>query len=171
MAVAPTGPMGLTMQNLRDLVAASTSFQDWIGATGTPAEKLAAAKARIYMVAEDSPALPCGYVRFASPADWRSFAVAGGAVLHFSHGGTLQLAFEATVASGLDDDDAEITFFNNVDAVISDIEDLAGSDGYFAARSIEVFRGPIRASADESHSTGDYYQMVFNVAFGGEEPS
>ena len=43
--------------NLQTIVASSPTFQDWVGATGTPEEKLAAAKLRVYRIAESESSL------------------------------------------------------------------------------------------------------------------
>ena len=49
--VNPTQDRGIAKQALRDMLAESATFQAAIGATGTPAEKLAAAKLRLHRTA------------------------------------------------------------------------------------------------------------------------
>ena len=168
MAVAGTGAMGKALDNLRTLVAASSTFQSWVGSPGDAG----AAAARCYLVAEDSPTRPFGLARFPVPADWRSNAIAGGAAQYYDLGsGVLELFLEWTVAADLNHADAERTFFNTVDAIISEMLALSGSGTYFAIKSVECSHGPVRSSADETHSEGDYYQMGFRIAYGESEVS
>lgn len=161
MAIAGTGAMGKAMDNLRALVAASTTFRTWVGAAD-----VAAALNRIYAVAVDTPTRPFALVTYAVPADAQMTAVAGGARHHFLDSGSLMLLFEQAVTAGTSHADAEVGFFNTVDAIISEMTALAASGTYFAPNSFVVEHGPVRSHPDEDESAGDYYQMAFRVSYG-----
>jgi len=161
-----TGMMGLALENLRELLAASSNFQDWIGAEGTEDERIAAAKLRIYRVAKETPTRPFAVVRFAIPGEWESEAIAGGAKGHYIDRGTLELFFEADVASAQQDetkfDEAEILFLNKTDSIISDMMDLAGSGAYLHVRSFAVSYGPVRSAKGQ----GEFYQIGYRIEYG-----
>ena len=168
MAVTPTGLKGKLLDNLRTLVAASSTFQTWVGA-----EDAAAAKAHIYLVGVDpagegeslASKRPMAVVRHKVPADVEAEAVAGGARQHFTHRGALELLFEDTVATAQQSDhgDAELAFANHVDGVLSDMKALAGSGTYLNMIGHATLNGPARAHPDERASEGDYYQQSVEI--------
>jgi len=162
MALSASGPLSLPLENLRALLAASSNFQSWVGAAN--AEE---AKASIHLVAvEGTPSRP--FALIAQGDSWEREASADGAKKHFEASGELFLLFEADISEPYQGDprDAELEFTNAVGAIVSDMESLAGSDGYLAVRRIGLKEGPARSQGDEKSGSGDYYQIIFSVEWG-----
>lgn len=165
MALAPSGPLSLPLKNLQTLVSNSSTFQTWVGAADA-----ATAAARIYLVGEDKSATtrPFAVVHHLDPAEFNREAQAGGAVQCFVESGAVGLIFEDDVgaAYAADHADAEMEFTNIVGAVISEMEDLAGSGAYLNVTRFGVITGPARSALDEAESEGDYYGIQFRVEYG-----
>jgi len=163
--IAGTGMISLPLENLRTLLANSSTFQDWVGAAGTPEQKIVAAKNRIYLVGYDSDSVVRPFACISWGEDWVAEAIGGGASHSFSCRGSLWLLFEdaVAVANQGDHEDAAFAFTNEVGQIISDIESLAASSELFAAQSFEQQVAPRRASKDEPV---DIYQVLFRVRWG-----
>ena len=167
MAVAATGPISLPLANLRALIAASSSFQTWVGAASA-----AEALASIYQVGVDKGdyTRPFALVRHTNPGALTHESLAGGARNHFAPAGegSLEVVFEDEVASGNEDShvDAEFAFTNNVGAVLADMETTGATGAYLVMHRWTVAFGPARAHPDEKQSEGDYYQIVIRVDWG-----
>lgn len=169
-SLAATGSLTLAEDALANLVAHSGTFQTWIGATGTEAQRVAAALARIYIDVEDSPTRPFAVVRFDVPAEQEDAAIAGGASAQFGDSGTLGLAFEAAVDTDYTDPaDQMRSFKRTVDSILNEMKALATSGGYLIVRRIRVAEGPLRVGITEAMSDSDFMQMVFSVDYGGLE--
>ena len=162
MAVTPSGPLSLPLDNLRTLLANCPSFQTWVGAADA-AEALAA----ISLVAVETVERPLAIVMQAPGRGWASRQNAGGAANWFSQSGTLLILFEDDVEAEAIEPDAELTFTNLVGAIISEMQDLAGSGGHLNVTSIAIKDGPSRSDFSEKESTGDYYQVVLEVGWAG----
>jgi len=168
MAVTPSGILSEPLGYLRDTIAASTAFQAWVGAADA-----AEAKESIYPVAARVASMPYCVIDWAE--NWARIADAGGTRNHFAGGGDLVMTFQAAIADGLGEADAAWTFMNNVGAVISDMEKLAGTDPYLNITEISKENGPVRPTEDEVQSAtdaagnliGDFYQATFRVVFEG----
>lgn len=154
------------LENLRALVAASTTFQAWVGAASA-----ALALPSVYRVALTGAAIvrPLALVREKEPADHVKRAIAGGASTTFVESGTLELLFENDVADAtLDHGVIEAAFMDTVRAIIADMDALAGSGAYLIVRGFQIAEGPARAHPDTRHSAGDYYQVLYDVQWGIE---
>lgn len=162
MAVTPTGHLGKALDNLRTLVANSSTFQTWTGTATT-----AAAKARIYIESADtgSPTRPFCVVGFGE--DFAISKVGGGTGNTYRNDGSLLLWFEGAVSSGnaADSEDAAYEFLNDVDGILSDCQTLSGSGGYINVTEFGLLLGPER-SAPAQGETDDYMVMAFSVAYG-----
>lgn len=168
MTVAATGAQGKALDNLQTLLAASSTFQTWVDEAGDPT----AAKDHIYRVAVGAPIAAkrpfasVGLYKDGSGFRWEAHS--GGAVQHGIESGRMWLGFEGNVAEAHEDDeaDAEITFLNTVDAVLTEIEALAGSDTYLNVTAIEREWGPRHSDPGEDASEGNYFQVLYAVEYG-----
>jgi len=148
--VVPTGEMGKAMVNLKNLIAESTTFQDAVGASGTPEEKIAAAKEHLHLSAytpEDGDfARPFGLI--VKNASDKSPCIALGT---FVAGGDMELWLEQEIPTEYKDDDgnAELYFMNFVDGVIGDCKVLGSQAGYLAVNSYDVIEGPLQHEVTE----------------------
>jgi len=156
------------LENLRDLVAASTAFRTLVGA-----EDAAAAKGSIYI-----PGLAAG-VAAARPfavvdqgEEWNRDA-SGRA------GGSLFLLFEIDVAAAQDDDTSAqmeaahrafmVTVGTILDQMIdASVADTAGALLHLRTKSpcYSLLDGPNRTDKADRASAGDFYQAVFQVYWG-----
>jgi len=162
MAVTPSGPLSLPLDNLRTLLANCQSFQEWVGA-----DDAAEALAFISLVAKDTNERPLALAMQAPGRGWSAQQNAGGAANWFSSKGTLLLLLEDDVATEMAEPDAELTFTNLVGDIISDIMELAGAGVYLNVTSIAIKDGPSRSFFDEKESNGDYYQVVLEIGWAG----
>jgi len=55
--------------------------------------------------------------------------------------------------------------------VFSDIRLLAGSDNYLSVNHIHMLDGPYRSDPAIDHDEGDYYGILFVLAWGGLQRS
>ena len=131
MAVAGTGQISLRLDEFEDLLAASSSFRTWTGA-----EDAAAAHAFIHRCtfSDDEQGDATDAAWRTSRAAKRPLAVVSienahgrlvGAPNAWGRGGAVRVVFEAMADSGeagLSDEDAIVTFYNTLGAVLSDLE-------------------------------------------------
>ena len=151
MAVAPTGILSTPVDLLRTTIATSAAFQTWVGATGTPGEKLAFAKARVYVTREETFTLPCAIVDLGR-TERTSIAVGVTEAR-----GSVVAQFQAPISGSHDDADAAYTFENVVGAIVAEMEGLIGP-AYLAftnARSLQP--RPQRPKEDEAKTVTDFY--------------
>lgn len=165
MTVTPAGILSTPDAKLRDLLAASATFQTWVGA-----ENAEAAKAHIHLTAVMEPTRPFALIALADGGPWNYGAVSGGGRQHFLPSGSLILHLEAEVAANYQGDeslaDAEFEFRNNVGAVLLEMGNLAGSSDYLTVVSFDLIDGPARSHPDTAVGEGDFYQITFMVSYG-----
>ena len=150
-----------SVDNLRNSVASSPTFQAW---TGTDNE--AAAKLRVHAFGLDDPdaaAKPFCVVDWAAGGFSRE-VIAGGIHSQSMGSGVLHLIFHAaiTVATQIDE---EYEFANEVGRIIEDLELVAGTACHLDIKRITLVQGPFRPDEDESQTRGDYYEAVFEIGF------
>jgi len=168
-SLAGAGDLTNAEDDLKDLLAASSTFQDWVGATGDAATKLAFAKTRIYVDWETSPTRPFACVRFDVPADQRSRAVAGGSRQRYLGGGTLGLLFEAQVDGTITNPaDQMRAFKRTIDQIVADMEALSGSGGYLIVRAFRTAEGPFRVGESQKLKDTDVFQVLKSCDYGLE---
>lgn len=129
------------MVNLQNLVAESTTFQNAIGAEGTPEEKIAAAKLRLHLTAYEAEAYTRPFGLIVNTGAGTDEGVATG---EFAGGGDMELRLEASIDEQYKDDpmNAELDFLNFVEGVIADCKRLSSQPGYLAINNIDVIEGP-----------------------------
>ena len=179
-AAAATGDIALTMENLRTLLAQSTTFQAWVGATGLEAERIAAAKARAhlggYSIGRESE-YPTDAQKKAAWQAARPFAIinptedlrhTSRASGKYDFAGSLYLYFEADVADE-DDTDFEgplVEIGNTLDAIRREMLTLAGTNGYLRIRDLALIVPPERAERKLRTVQGDHQAAAYRVEIG-----
>lgn len=163
MAVTPTGRLSLPLLNSQTIVSNSSNFQTWVGAAGDAS----AAAARFYMVGNESVTRPFGMAYHNDGTAFTMEMIAGGAAHYFVDSGSVMWLFEDDIdAADLDDlTDAELAFTNTVGAILSDVLLLAGQSGYMTVTGIDKRIGPRREGKDEKNTTGQYFQIGFEVSW------
>ena len=163
--VTPTGEMGKAMVNLKNLLAESATFQEAIGATGTPAEKIAAAKLRIHLTAYDRPAgadFTRPFALICKTGNDTNEKVATNTSLV---GGDMELRFDKNISEAYKDDpgNAELEFLNFIDFVIADMQNLGNQPGYLAIGAIDIIEGPTQI---ENETDVYIYSIRLSVVWG-----
>lgn len=161
MTVTPTGIISLPLHYLRQSIAASTTFQTWVGADD--AEE---ALDNIYSVATIVFTRPFAVVDWAK--NFKRTKNAGGTRNHFEQSGELAMLFRGSIDPTHNDSDAAFAFLNTVGAIISEIEELAGVADYLDIVSITLDQGPHRPGEDEAKTSGAFYEVVYRVEFAGK---
>ena len=165
MAVAASGTLSLSFQNLENLVANCATFQTWCGA-GSAAE----AKANIHYRAVVDPASNrplCVII----PNHWRALKVAE---TTFSPDHQWTLLFEANVPALYQSghEDAFIVFCNYLGNIFEEMQTLAASGDYLPVSELTVIGDSVRRSVWENDANagdeddagdGDYYQGEISV--------
>jgi len=163
----PAGMISLPLKYLRDTVAASSTFQGWVGVAN--AEEAAE---RVHYVAVEGAQMPFALVDW--EANFARRAEGGGTRYWFAGEGDLVLVFRAAVSSDDDAGEAAVKFLNKCGGVIADMEAIAGTAGYLDISAIELLDPPSRPERDEKQAktaaggdlVGDFYQVAYRVAFG-----
>ena len=161
---SPAGSISLAQEYLRDTLAASATFQAWVGAASA-----AAAEASIYQDDLPAPATPPEYT-LAELQGYRPMAIiqtdedggylveqdSAGDGFDFDEHGKLWLCLEGNVSEALANQNAEmlLQFRNTVGQILDDMLALAGTVGYLAMRRVRVF-GPFRTHPDKAARQGD----------------
>jgi hypothetical protein len=152
MSVNPTGERGKAKLNLVNLLAESATFQTAIGATGTSAEKIAAAKLRLHRAAY-APDEITGFVRpFGLICSVDQDEADSIAIQEFAVGGEMELRFERDINSQHINDPqmSETDFENFYEAVLADAMTLSAQPGYFVINNWKIIEGPARFQDGES---------------------
>jgi len=175
-ALTAAGALTYAKDDLQTLVAASATFQNWVGAAGaTEAERRANAALRVYLDIEESPARPFAAVHFGQPAEIEDMAKTGGSAQFMSGGdrGTVELVFEAAVDTTHSTPADQLRAFERkVDAILEEMKALAGTDGFLIVRAIRIADGPARyGTTDGDLADGDFYQVGYAIEYGGGDPA
>jgi len=156
MAVSPTGPLSLPLGHLKMLLAASSTFANWIGSSHVRFVEVTAA--------EDKDLRPWALIDQGS--DWERTKFAADAA-RLRGGGSLLLRILADVPTEHADDaaDSQFWFTNQLGVVVQEIEELAGSDAYLNVTGVNLIE---LERADESvvNTEGDYVTALFEVSWG-----
>jgi hypothetical protein len=172
MPVTPTSSLALYLANLRTLIAASATFQAWVGA-----DDAAAAAAHVHLIglpppngeeftADELSALrPFVIVGF-HPRDGVQFSRV--ADQEYEESARVAFSFEDEVApeNARNYDDAAIDFLNQAGGTLKDMQDLAGTDGYLSVHEFRMEKAPTRADQTAAAGRGDYLVVIFSAAIG-----
>ena len=169
MAVVPTGILSEQLSDLRDLVAALSSWQVWLGVDGDP-NPVASAETFLYMVDayvsdQAGGEAPDVYGIVGLPDNFEDEA--GGGVGTWRQRGTLPLHIEAKVLPadlGKPADEA-FTFLNNVGAMLLEIHSLARVNGRMFVRRVSL-NTIGRTGRIDKPVRGDSWGATWDVEFG-----
>lgn len=174
---AATGWIGKIYENLRVLISNCPTFQTWTG-TASAAEALE----RIHFerlpnprdgeehtLAELQAARPFAILGIDTDEDGMVFEkIGGGAGIVYRPYGRMLVTLEDNVNPNDLDDPREsfIKFANNVDGLLTDFDELAGTGTYIHLNTFGVNEGPFRALPDEIPTMGDYWRIEYFATWG-----
>jgi len=168
-----TGATGIAQETLKNLIADSTTFRTWVGATGDNAQ--AQARNRVH---EDRLVLPTGEGFDKDRLEGlRPFAVVGtGGPESFTaeresragwlESGVVFLTFEDDVAPAIRHDPTEYfkRFRNNYDAVIAEVQTAAV--GVWDMGNPSIVDGPNEKQPEETETQGLALSVTFAIPWG-----
>jgi len=142
-----TSNIAAALSNLRDLLAECRTFQTAIGASGTTAERIAAAKLRIHLTAlaaDEETGFTRPFAMIMHTGSDKADTI--GTSQTTGYGGDLELRFEQEVpvqyrAAG-QEANAEKYFKNFYEKTMQDAMELSGRPGYFAINNWDIIDGP-----------------------------
>jgi len=158
------GPISGPLDGLRTLIAASSTFQTW-----AQADDAADAKNNIFIGEVADADLVYPYAQILPGENWNYAAIATyGGVLQFMASGEVQLVFEGLVPDEYvsSSDNATFWWVNQMEGIIADICEIAGTGTYFACRGIHQYFGPARTDTAERVQNNDTMLQVFRVSWG-----
>lgn len=185
------GPISLALEVARAHLAACTSYQAFLGVTGTTAAAQAVAKT--YLAALPVPEDESEY----TPDEWESVlrpfgmvytASVGGlrltrsAAYAVSESGRMFIELEITIPTSyvpsvggaaidltVDKEAADRWINNKVGQIADEFMAKAGQAGYLDASSITLVMGPSREKSGEEVTNGYYYWTLLEVVWGSGE--
>jgi len=168
MAVEPRGLLSEPLAHLRRIVAASSTFQQWVGAADA-----AAALERVHYIDVDDDEAIRPHAMVATPPDWWCIRLSGGRGNGYRDGGEVLLCLESDISTEYiaTHGDAHFEHVNVVSGVIEDLLTLSGTadtDGapLMDIAYIEGEDGPWRSDPVESQSDANYYQTIMRIGYG-----
>jgi len=158
--ISATGRITWPVQGLATLIAHSQTFQGLVDA-----DDWSEAVERVYLeaAAEDEIARPCARVMV---GEWQSESVQSNADgFDFMTTHQMGLVFEFLVPDEYAEShwNATVWMCDTVDAILQEMELLAGTEGNVIVRRMKLVYGPARADAAERRQHGDLMQMAFSV--------
>lgn len=170
MPVTPTGAVSLPPKYLRDMLAASSTWQTWVDDAVTPA-------ARIYYGHKDKTEqfeddgdtlLPFAIIE---DLDFTLPKEGFGGRNHFYQRGSLAIHFIAPVTAGQTHSDAFMEFRNNIGGILDDIAQISGTAGYLDITDMAFLEGgPSRTNPEERDGPYyDTYEVVMRFDYGPGE--
>jgi hypothetical protein len=173
MPVAATGAIGKSLEALRTSLANVTAWQTWTGS----ADATAAAN-KIHLIDLPKPEDDESREPYAQEdvESLRPFAIVGlpdnsggmdsvaEGVAVYTDSYTLQLEIEAAPLAGVSEADAEMTFINNLDAILLGLKQNSRIGGYLYINSLRVtsLQRPSRTAGQ-----GDYFSALIEITATG----
>lgn len=172
MSVTPTGLLAAPLENARQLLAHSSTWQTWTGHSANPT----LAAGHVHLIAPTAPdeetydASELALLRpgaVVSPGP--QWAATLRACQGYTGGGSVHLHIEAAVNPLYEDSesDSELDFLNNLGAVIHEMLALDEGLGYLVPTVIRMMEPPQRMSIEDRESEGDYYQADLLLTYEG----
>ena len=152
-------PLSETLVAARDLLAASPSFQEWVGSDP-------ASTSVHLLVARAQAPRPFALIDFNDFVRERDTAT-NRVRFRQRSSSALVVWFQADVPPSLDDADAALQFCSNLGRVWLDLELAAGSyqAPSLGVHLIELAVPPIRIAEEERETAGDFYEAALSVSF------
>jgi len=163
MPVTPSGMISFPLAALAELLSECSAFQSWVGAAGA-AEALGSVK---YLSQDDdadsdSDDRPLAVVGWSDDFE----AVRDSEPPRYDHSGSLELIFEAMADAGghTTQSDRFFNFANSVGAVMAELEEKSGRNGFLLVNAFRKIAGPGRPSAKALNAGRlDVIGMVFEI--------
>jgi len=160
--VTPAGLLSKPVNALRQLVANSSAFRDWVDAADVNAALL-----RVHIISTPrNPTSPFALIDFGDFIRDRE-AVKGGIAFKQRSGSALVLYFRANVDEGTNEPDAALAFCNAIGAVWDDLERAAGvhANRSLPIISMEMLAPPARIVNEKRQQAGDYYECAISLSY------
>lgn len=157
---APTGILSRPLQALRQMVADSSAFQEWVGV-----ESSQAALPRVHLFTTPIRAeMPFALIDFGTFARERD-RVTNRRGFQMRQGSDLLLYFRASAPTETEDQDSAIEFCNKLGAIWLELEIDAGryEDETYAATEVELLNPPQRIPVEDRKRAGDYFEATISV--------
>jgi hypothetical protein len=155
------GLLSEPLATVRRMVAASTSFQAWVGASDATS-----ASAAVYLVT--SPRHPRPRFALVDLGEFGRDRVVVTTARRFAQreGSTILVYLRADVDEA-DHDDALLGFCNAVGGIWSDLEEAAGviSKRNLSIRAIDLVIAPTRIVPEKRERAGDYFETAFSLSY------
>lgn len=166
MAEVASGPMSLYMENLRILIANTARFQSLVGAVDAPAAMLSID----YPAVEGSKWLR-PRVLIGSDGTWEHERIASPPQAPWAETTDLWFMLEididpAFTAAG-NEKLAHLAFLNTVGAIVTEMQELAGSAPYLDVQSMAADEGPMRSDEDDEARGEFWYGQMIRVRVRG----
>ena len=160
-------PLWGPVENLRSLIAASTTFQTLVGVQ-EDVDPTAEAKAHIYVPSIETASAVKAARPFALIGQGDRFDMERTSVTNFRPSGSLIFMLEIDVDEDDADDaeDAEKAFCKTLGDIFTDILTLSNDGNYLAVTAIRQLSGPMRADKKMRQDEGDFYQAVYSIEWG-----
>jgi hypothetical protein len=170
----PTGVLAKAIDLMRDMLAASSSFQALTGSVD-------AAEAKTYTyycvlphvtgeAYNDTVIAARPYIVVAPGDGYTQNRVANGIRTRLTTGGTILLYVETAIptAYATDElmDEAYLWFLNELDGILADVQEQSGTGGKLNITEIVGMGWPERAEAKVVHEVGDHFKALYEVTFG-----
>lgn len=153
-------PLWGPVENLRTLIASSTTFQTLVGEATA-----AAAKAHIHVPAIETAAAVKAARPFALIGQGERFDLERTSATNFRPSGSLIFLLEDDVAAGTAEA-VEKAFCKTIGDIFTDILTLSNDGAYLAVTGIRQIEGPMRADKKTRQAEGDFYQAVYSIEWG-----
>lgn len=161
MTVTPSGIYSLPLSNMRTMLSNCAAFRTW---TGTATVALALAQIHYGGADPATDTAPLAIVDFAPGSGGRESVAQG--QWRYSAPLAIDVTFIADVSAQTSDSDALLTHWNNVGAIVSDVEGLAGTGGYLGISRSDIADGPTRVVSRERATRGDWAEMTIRFSVG-----
>lgn len=161
--------------SLKEMLARSAAFQTAVGASGSSAEKIAAAKEKIFLSAYVSDSIQRPFALISKNSTDQISAIGGGETQQYNGNGEMEVQFERSVpdeflieleSGGYGDIDPEKTGLAEDDfeqfygACINEINALAGTEGYLFIRGWKLIEGPAVYQSSGNQKNIYYVKML-----------
>lgn len=169
MATAATTSLGKAREHLRAMLAASSTFQAWVGVDEEDVPTTAAL-ASIWYETLPLPAEGMSYSAAEVAAYWpyalialEDYAIAPVASESHRDGGVFLVQLVGLADDAENDPDETITIFENVTAqIVEDLASLSEQAGYLELGDLRIVGGPVRARPEDIVA-GGRDELTLNV--------
>ena len=168
MSVSLTGPEARPLDILRTMIAASATFQAWLGIDPERPEenRQAEARQRVYIVVATTPTRPFALVGFGS--QWGARRLAVGTVDRFAYSGSafLQLAKDLQEEESGDQDAAFLAFARDAGEIVDEILAQSGADGMLRFEEISRGQPPKMGTLEADKAKGEFAFVEYALQWG-----